>query len=751
MGTIGNTGIIRPDAVDKALGLTKYAGDMYFPDMLYAKPLFSKYPRARILAIDVSAARAAEGVVAVLTAKDIEGSNYFGASVRHQPVLVPEGGEVKYLGDAIALVAAESEFAARRALSKIKVEYEELPGVYCIDDALAPGAPLVHEDFPDNVCSTSEIVIGDVASSYKSSDVIIEKVISTPRQEHAYLEPEAAVGVMDGNDTITLYSCIQNPTYFTTDVAQAVGIPMNKFKVIATTAGGAFGAKNEITLQAHVTALVKKLKRPVKMVYSREESLISSAKRHPAKFNMKIGARKDGLIQFMEASFYLDAGAYSGKSPATLANCVHSLSGPYCIPNLKLQGTAVYTNNPVSGAQRGMGQPQSCLAREVMIDLLAEKLRIDPVELRRRNILKQGDVVGTPIVNLDTEVSLPAVLDKATEMAGELKRSSDPNILTGRGVSCVMPFFDIANLPVPGFTGAGVSMQLCLDGSIKVYSTAVELGQGITSVLAQIAAEEFGVSLEKVTVVLGDVDTSPSSGPTVASRSTYVHGNALLMAAGSLKSKVLEVAAKTLEEDKESLSFSDGMVVCSSNPSKKIALLELANECYAQGVNLRQDSWFKATHAIIGHTFIVSIADVEVNTVTGEVTVQKLVNVHDIGKAINPMGVIGQLDGGALMSQGWALMEDFATKEGYIQTASLTEYLIPTSKDLPREILSGYIEDYYPTGPYGAKGVGEHATMSAGPAIINAIHNATGIMITELPATPEKLCRSSATLSQLSA
>jgi len=747
MSIIGKSNIIRPETIDKALGLTKYAGDMYFPDMLHAKPLFSKYPRARVLSIDVTAAAATEGVVAVLTAKDIEGSNCFGASVRHQPVLVPEGGEVKFLGDAIVLVAAESESAAKRALSKIKVEYEELPGIYSIDDALAPEASLVHEDFPGNVCSTSEIIIGDVESGYKNSDTVIEKVISTSRQEHAYLEPEAAVGVMDNKGNIIVYSCVQDTTYFSADVAQAVGIPMNRFKVIGAPAGGAFGAKNEITLQAYVAALVKKLGRPVKMVYSREESFISSTKRHPMKIEMKIGATRDGNIQFMEAKVYADAGAYSGKSPTTLTVCLHSLSGPYHIPNVKLQGKAVYTNNPVSGAFRGMGQPQSCLAREIVIDLLADKLQINPIELRRRNMLKQGDVVGTPLVKLDSEVSLPAVLDKAIEMAGELKRSSDPDILTGRGVSCIMPLFDIAALPAAGPFGSGIAITLYLDGTIKVYSTAVDYGQGADTVLAQIAATEFGVPLEKVEVVLGDIDTAPKSGPQIASRHTYVAGNALLLAAGELKRRILDVAAKILEEDKESLSFSDGMVVCSSNPSKKMALSELANKSYAQGINLRQESWFKATHAMIGHTFTVSIADVEVNTITGEINIQRMVNVHDIGKAINPVAVIGQLTGGALMSQGWALMEDFVTKEGYIQTPSLTEYLVPTSKDIPVENFSGYIEAYYPTGPYGAKGLGEHATMSATPAIINAIHNATGATLTELPVTPEKLRASSATLA----
>jgi len=254
-----------------------------------------------------------------------------------------------------------------------------------------------------------------------------------------------------------------------------------------------------------------------------------------------------------------------------------------------------------------------------------------------------------------------------------------------------------------------------------------------------VAAEEFGVPLEKVTVVLGDIDTSPKSGPTVASRITYVCGNAFLLAASALKDRILNVATRVLGEAKETLTFSKEMISCSSNPSKKIPLAQIANECYVQGINLRQDSWFKAKHAMIGHTFCATIADVQINTVTGQVSLSKMINVHDVGRAIHPMGVVSQLDGAALQSLGWALMEDFTTEKGYVKTPSLTEYLIPTSKDIPSMMPSIYIETPYPTGPYGAKGVGEHAMMTAPAAIVNAIHCATGIILTELPVIAETL------------
>ncbi|NIO11546.1 MAG: molybdopterin-dependent oxidoreductase, partial [Deltaproteobacteria bacterium] len=432
-----------------------------------------------------------------------------------------------------------------------------------------------------------------------------------------------------------------------------------------------------------------------------------------------------------------DAGAYSGRSPVVITVSIHNSSGPYCIPHLNLVGKAVYTNNPVGGAARGYGAPQSTFAREVAMDRLAEALNMDPIELRRRNFLKQGDPVGSRLVNLDSPVSMPKVLERALETAGPVRKSTDPLRASSRGVACAMPMFDMASLPSLGLLGAGVGVQLMSDGTVKVYSTAVEMGQGITNVLTQIAMEEFGLPAAQVSVVLGDTDIAQKSGPTTASRQTYVSGNALLLASRKLKARVAAKAGELLEEDPEVLVFRDGEIV-SPEKGRQISLGAVAKKCYYGGINLREESWFKATHALIGHTFMATVADVEVDGKTGTVYVNQLVNSHDTGRAINPDGVRGQLIGGSVQSLGWATSEEFVTERGVTQTPSLAEYLIPTAMDIP-EVKACIVEEPYPTGPYGAKGVGEHATVSTTPAIVNAINRATGHFFADLPVTPEKI------------
>lgn len=731
--------IRRVDTFNKATGKTRYAADLSFPGMVHAKAFFSRRPHARVLSMDLSAVMQLESVVRILTSQDVEGSNGFGATKAHQPILVPVGDVVRFLGDPLALIVAEDEKSAERAVELIRVEYEDLPGVFSIDEALSPDAPLIHADAPRNICATQEIAIGDIEKGFHQSDVIVEEWVSTSRQEHAYLETEAAVGTIDNQGQIVLYSCIQDPHYFAADIAQAVGIPMSQLRVIGTSLGGGFGGKDDITLQCFVVLAVKKLRRPVKMVYTREESFTSSVKRHPMKIRLKLGATRDGRLQAFEGEIFSDAGPYSGRSPVVLTVAAHSFSGPYCIPNLKIVGKAVYTNNPVSGACRGYGQPQSSFAREVVMDILAKALEMDPVELRRRNFLKQGDPVGTRLVNLDSAVSMPEVLNKALETAGPLRKTAHPFHVSGRGVACVMPLFDIAALPSLGLLGAGVSIQLMSDGTLKIYSTAVEMGQGITDVLAQIASEELGLSQDQISVILGDTDLAQKSGPTTASRQTYVSGNALLVALGKLKERLAGKAAEQLKEEPKKLLFKDGEVLAPDS-GKQISLGEVAKRSYYEGINLREESWFRGTHAMIGHTFMATVADVEVDLKTGVVTVNQLINSHDTGRAINLEGVRGQLIGGSVQSLGWALNEEFVTEGGYNQTPSFSEYLIPTAMDIPI-VKACILENPYPTGPYGAKGVGEHATVSTTPAIVNAINGATGLFFKDLPVTAEQVFR----------
>lgn len=731
--------VVRTDAPAKVTGELKYAGDISFPGMLYAKALFSPYPHATVKRIDVERARRLEGVAYVATRSDVKGTNRLGPVKPNQPVLVGEGERVRFVGDAVALVAAVSEQIARKALKLIEVEYEELPGSFTIDESLKEGAPQIHEDSPGNICAKNEIIIGDVASGFERSDVIVEKEVFTSWQEHAYLEPEAAVATWDVDGRLVIYSCIQDPYYFAFDIGHALGFPVNRIHMVATPNGGAFGGKDDITLQAYVALLAIKTGRPVKMVYTREESIISHPKRHPFRMLVKLGATRDGKLQAMEVTSWGDAGAYAGRSPVVVSVNLNSMSGPYFIPNVKLTGFAVYTNNVVTGACRGYGQPQANVAREVTLDLLARRLSIDPVELRRLNSLKLGDSAGTRLVKIDSPVSLGQTIDVAMAQAGDKPGPSSADRRVGRGISCVMPLFDVAALPSAGLAGTGVSLELHADGSISVRSMAVELGQGVQTVLAQIAAEEFGVEVGVVRVTLGDTDLAPKSGPTVASRSTYTAGNALRVAAKSLKERLLEVASRSLDVPSEKLEFMDGKVCSTGDRGKALTLARLAELCYQSGISLKVESWFKADHALIGHTFMTTVCDVEVDTRTGDVRVLNLVTVHDTGKVVNPAGVRGQLNGGGIQAMGWALMEEFISERGLVSTPSLAEYLIPTSLDLPDSLVSVAIEEPYPTGPFGAKGIGEHATMSVAPAILNAINDATGLELSSIPVTSERL------------
>ncbi|MEW5921362.1 MAG: xanthine dehydrogenase family protein molybdopterin-binding subunit [Bacillota bacterium] len=728
----------RKDGKEKVKGETKYAGDIFLPDMLFAKPLLAPVSHGRLKTIDTSLAKSLPGVVAVVTAEDIKGSNRFGPVMQDQPVLVGVGEDFKFLGDTLALVAAENKKIAEEAIRLIKVDYEELPGLYNFNEALADGAFRLHQNMEKNICSSGEIVIGDITSGFNESDIILEEIIQTPRQEHAYLETEAAVSFFDNQGRVNLYSCLQDPYYFNYDIAQALGLPANRIRTVATTAGGAFGGKDDITLQAHAILLTLVTGRPVKMVYSREESILIHPKRHPSEIRIKIGATKNGRITAFEGRVLIDAGAYTGRSPVVLTVALNSFVGPYYIPHIKLYGHAVYTNNLVAGACRGYGQPQSNTARELVLDMLADRLNINPVTLRKINALKQGQQAGTRLVNLDTPPTLDSLLDQTMAVLEKSPHDDTPAYCKrGTGVACAMPLFDISALPSLGLAGTGVAIQMHPDGSLVVYASAVECGQGVISVLAQIAAEEFSVNPGDVEVILADTDSTPKSGPTTASRQTYTSGNALKIASEHLKKRLISFGSRLLNVAEEKLYFYGGKMLVKDGEGE-VPLSKLAKECYYAGVNLKEEAWFRSNHATIGHTFIATAADVEVDTLTGSVKVLKLVTAHDIGKAINPLAAAGQIIGGGMQSLGWAMTEDLMQKDGMVVTPSLAEYLIPTALDLPA-METILMENPYPTGPYGAKGVGEHASMTAAAAILNAIYQATGKMVTNFPATPEKV------------
>lgn len=737
--TVGQS-IPRVDSLDKVLGRTRYAADLSMPHMLYARALLSEYPSTRIGRIHTERARALDGVVAVVTSTDVPNPGKFGVIVQDQPVLVGEGQEARFTGEALALVAAESEKAAERAIRLIEVEYEELPGLYGIDEALQEGARRLHHDKPGNICASAEFLQGDPEQAFKEADVVIQETYVTPRQEHAYIELEAGLAHVDDQGRLHVVSCLQDPYYFLRDISGALGIPMNKVRVASPPLGGGFGGKLDLTIQPWIALLALRTNRPVKMVLTREESFRLHPKRHPMRITVKLGANRDGRILTMSAKVLSDAGAYTGRSPTVLRVNQMALPGPYNIPHIRLEGQAVFTNNPLSGAFRGYGAPQAVFAREAAMDLLARELEMDPLQLRLKNFLKEGDKPANRFVLIDSPVSLSQVAERLVEAAGPLPEASSIRERIGRGLAFDMPSFDIGVFPGIGLTGVGAAIQVFQDGSVAVYSSAVDMGQGVATVLAQVTAESLGVPVEDVSVVLGDSWTAPKAGPSSGSRQTYVSGNAILMATRKLRERLLQRAGQELEIDLRDLVIEGRRIFPADRSGPGIELARVAALCFHEGISLREEAWFKAGHgALMGHTFMASLADVAVDLGTGKVKILRLVCAHDAGKAINPLAAESQLCGGGIQSCGYALTENMPCRNGKVQTSSLTEYLLPTSMDAPERLIPVIVEEPYPTGPYGAKGMGEHVMCTTPPAILNAVCQATGVKLNALPAHPQEV------------
>jgi CO/xanthine dehydrogenase Mo-binding subunit len=738
--TIIGQPVRRVDGFEKVSGLIRYGVDMSAPGMLWARTLRSPHPHARLVAIDTRPAKALPGVEAVVTAADIRGTNRHGIERPDQPVLVPVGERVKMIGDPVAAVAARTKEIAEEALRLIEVKYEPLPGVFSPEEALAPGAPQLHDDAPGNLVSQYSSSRGDVVQGFAEADAIVEGTFILPRQEQAYLEVEGGLATIDSQGVITVYAGSQRPVFIRKSIHHALGFPEHKVRSISAATGGGFGGKADLSMHGLAALLAHKTRKPVKLVWSREESFLMHPKRHPFWIRARLGAKRDGTFTALEAEMIADSGAYASHSLIVVFAACSYLPGPYDIPHLKISGRSVYTNNPISGACRGYGQPQAVTPLESLIDWLAHDLGIDPAEIRLKNALEWGDTPGCPRVVLDTPPTLPLTLREALAAVGEMPSPSGPGKKTGRGLGCAMPIFDISTKDVEDMKGVGASVEIFPDGTALVRSGVCEIGAGLSTVLAQVAAEELGLRLDQVSVLCGNTESTPDAGPTVASRQAYCSGNAVRLAAADVRSRILEVASDILHAGEDHLELANGMVRVRGD-GHAIPLSEVTKVCHRTGVNLLGSAWFSGSHAPAGHTFMTTVADVEVDEETGQVRVLKIVTAHDVGQALNPLNVTGQLIGAAAWGVGYALCEEMPTREGRLLTPTLTEYLTPMSLDGAEEWQAVIVEDPYPTGPYGAKGVGEHGTNTTPVAILNAIFHATGARVTEMPATPERLLR----------
>lgn len=738
MKYVGKT-LPRIDALNMALGRTEYCADRALPDMLIAKTFRCPLVSGIVRSLDVSQARALPGVIAVATAEDIPGVNMHGIHVLDQNVLVPVGGRVRMQGEPLAIVAAIDERTALRAVELMHAEYEALPVIDDPEEACKPETPTIHDGvrFPKEYAYSH----GDLEKGFAEADVVFEETYHTPRQEHAYIETEAGIAYYDYDGVLTLFSPSHEPFNIRHQVGRTLNIPVGKVRAIVPPLGGSFGGKQNMTVHLHAALLCYMTKRPVQMIWSREESLMMSTKRHPSRMQCRLGMKKDGMITAFDADFLLDGGAYTEHSPGVTMGAGLTIPGPYKIPALRVTGRAVLTNNPISGAFRGYGGPQGSFAIERLLNKAARTLQIDQAEIRRKNSLQMGDQPGCAIMVLDSKVTLIETIDKAMELIGELPKPSAPHKRVGRGIASSIPQFDVSAKPYNGLTGIGAQVELMFDGTVQVRTGIVEMGTGIRTALAFVAADELGVPLEKVQVVLSDTMLVPKAGPTVASRAMYTAGNAVKNAAEQLRGRLLARAGRQLGLPAHALEMKNERICVKSREEMGYSLKEFAANAFVLGENMVGYDWFVGTHAGLGHTFVSTVCDVEVDIETGETEILNLVTAHDVGHAINPLSVYGQLVGGAVQGVGWTMMENMQAADGKIVNTTLSEYYIPTALDIPRKTGVALIEDPYPTGPYGAKGVGEHAMYSITPAIINAIENAAHISLTEFPATAETVWR----------
>ncbi len=731
------------DTTDKVLGKAAYTDDIEQPWMLYAKLLRSKHPHAKILSLDSSRAEGLPGVKAIITAKDVP-LNAHGYNFKDQVVFAKD--KARYLGDPIIAVAAETEEIAEQALEYIEVEYEVLPAVFDPREALRPDAVKVHEG--GNLCFHRKIRYGSVEEGFRTSDEIIEDTFSTQKMEHCHLEPHTGIAVFNDQEGLTIWTTCAMLFNVHQELARVLQIPSSRIRMIHTACGGGFGGKNEVSLEPYIALLAMKTRRPVKMVWTREEEFIGSTTRHSYFMEYRTGVKKDGALVARQIKMISDNGAYTQLGESQLTKASIFAPGPYRIPHVKVDAYLVYTNNTVGGAMRGFGVPQVSAAVETHMDHIAEALGLDPLELRLRNALKSGDLI--PTGQMLHNVQLGETLSKASAAAAWHKpygkKTNSSHIRRGRGIACMLYSIGFTEKPNP----SAAVVKVNPDGSAVVLVGSADMGQGSDTVLSQIAAEELGVPFERVAIVSGDTKITPHCSGTVASRVTFATGNALLRAAAKAKKMLFKIAAQELSVNSEALKARDGWIYVKDTPEKRISVGTAAFISYQRnGAPVVTTAFFNPKNTPLdpetgqGSPFptyvsATQIAEVEVNLRTGLARVLRIIAAHDIGKAVNPQLVIGQITGGILMGLGQALMEEIILKEGHTENPDFTDYLIPTAIDAP-EIDAILIEGNEPSGPFGAKGVGEAVNIATAPAILNAIYNATGVRIRELPATPERI------------
>ena len=732
---------IRPDGIEKVTGSLSYLTDLHFPEMLYGKVLRSKYPHAKILSISVEKAEQIPGVKAVIMSKDVPGLNGFGLIFPDQPVFCDT--IVRYVGDAIAAVAAVTPEIAEKALQLIEVEYEPLPIIEDPEEALDPFSIPLHPN--GNVLHHASYVNGNVKETFPVCDVIVEETYLLPRQLHAYMETEGGVFVPEEDGRLTVYAGTQHGYKDRFQLARILKIPETQIRVISSPMGGSFGGKDELNIQPYGAILALKTGCPVKIHQSRRESIRSSIKKHPMKITMKTGAAKTGKILAHQTKIIADTGAYATLGPAVLDFAVEHAAGPYVIPNIETEGYSIFTNNGVSGEFRGFGGNQITFALEGQIDRLADQIGLCPIEMRRINLRKPTDLgpVGQEIAPTEGDSLVLNEISKSPLLKMEKENKKESWKKIGIGAAITMHG---GGLGFGRLDPAGGEISLNKAGKIEIAFGFEEIGQGLLAVIETLTTKEIGCSLADLEIVIGDTDKVPSSGSSTASRGTSMVWHSLQRLKGPFIEKMLEKASATSGYPKEQLVLGANGVWLRDQPVEKMAVTykQLSDETKDQSIRVETIFDFPTTpDAIPGGHFLYSFAavavKVEVDLLTGTVKVIDIDQAVSAGPVVNPNGYLGQIEGGTIMALGYTLLEEARMIQGKYVTENFDTYMIPGIGDIPTNMHVKAMEELWEGDSYGPRGVGEIGTVALAPAIARAIYNAIGHWITKLPVSREEI------------
>ncbi|MBW2610344.1 MAG: molybdopterin-dependent oxidoreductase [Deltaproteobacteria bacterium] len=735
------------ESVQQVTGHAEFVGDMVLPRMLFGKTLKSPHPHAKILNIDITIAQRMPGVKAVVTGKDGQGIKYGPfRSTRDRDLLAVD--KVRFIGDEVAAVAAVDEDTAEEALDLIRVEYEPLPAIFDPEEAILEGAPRIHDFAKKNIAMDRFWDFGDVDKGFDEADHVRRDRFSSQMTTHGFLEPHACITKCDPTGKITIWANVQRPFLIRRDLALVLGVPLNSIRVIKPFVGSGFGGKNLlIGLYYSSVLLAMKTGRPVKMVYDLKESIVCTHRRVPVILDIKTGVKRNGTLVAQHSKAVVDGGAFNVMGPATLYNIGLAHVIPYRLPNFKLEAFQAFTNKIPNTPMRGHGQLQVHFAVECQLDMIAEDLGLDPADIRLKNALQTGDVTVNGLEIISSGLS--EAIQNATGKAGWKKRRGNLDKYRGRGIGC-------SSFPTgareTSQSDSGAIIQLTEDGKVILLVGVADIGQGCNTVMAQITAEVLGITMDDITTIAADTDITPFDPGAFASRTTFYAGNAVKITAEDVRNQLAEVAAKMLEADPDDLEFKDKHIFVKGSPGQGVSFEKVTKAAQTSGrgrIIIGRGSYFPSNVVwpdrktqvgnITGsYSFSTSIAEVDIDKNTGKINLLKVTMAHDGGQPINDLLLEGQMEGATSMAMGHALYEHLIIKDGKILNPSLRDYKMPTAMDNPEmDIIKVIIHD--PEGPFGAKEVGEGFICCSLPAIVNAIHDATGVWIKDLPITSEKI------------